>query len=105
MNWKTLQQLVPPAGQSPDFNACLAAFPQLELAKTTPQNPVYHAEGDVWTHTMMVVESLLAMPDYQQATRAEQEIVFLAALLHDVCLLYTSPSPRDATLSRMPSSA
>ena len=22
-----------------------------------------------------------------------------------VCLLYTSPSPRDATLSRMPSSA
>ena len=24
---------------------------------------------------------------------------------HEVCLLYTSPSPRDATLSRMPSSA
>ena len=23
----------------------------------------------------------------------------------DLCLLYTSPSPRDATLSRMPSSA
>ena len=25
--------------------------------------------------------------------------------LGDICLLYTSPSPRDATLSRMPSSA
>ena len=25
--------------------------------------------------------------------------------MHQVCLLYTSPSPRDATLSRMPSSA
>ena len=25
--------------------------------------------------------------------------------LHSPCLLYTSPSPRDATLSRMPSSA
>ena len=24
---------------------------------------------------------------------------------HPICLLYTSPSPRDATLSRMPSSA
>ena len=24
---------------------------------------------------------------------------------NDTCLLYTSPSPRDATLSRMPSSA
>ena len=26
-------------------------------------------------------------------------------IAHDACLLYTSPSPRDATLSRMPSSA
>ena len=26
-------------------------------------------------------------------------------VLHKICLLYTSPSPRDATLSRMPSSA
>ena len=25
--------------------------------------------------------------------------------LQDACLLYTSPSPRDATLARMPSSA
>ena len=25
--------------------------------------------------------------------------------IHNICLLYTSPSPRDATLSRMPSSA
>ena len=28
-----------------------------------------------------------------------------AAILQEGCLLYTSPSPRDATLSRMPSSA
>ena len=28
-----------------------------------------------------------------------------ARRLHTICLLYTSPSPRDATLSRMPSSA
>ena len=28
-----------------------------------------------------------------------------AALHLRICLLYTSPSPRDATLSRMPSSA
>ena len=26
-------------------------------------------------------------------------------IVHYLCLLYTSPSPRDATLSRMPSSA
>ena len=28
-----------------------------------------------------------------------------AAAIRNICLLYTSPSPRDATLSRMPSSA
>ena len=36
-------------------------------------------------------------------------LVTLVKTLHDLrvqsCLLYTSPSPRDATLSRMPSSA
>ena len=36
------------------------------------------------------------------ATMAAKNLV--AALTGD-CLLYTSPSPRDATLSRMPSSA
>ena len=30
---------------------------------------------------------------------------FINALTKEGCLLYTSPSPRDATLSRMPSSA
>ena len=29
----------------------------------------------------------------------------LAAIGHSICLLYTSPSPRDRTRSRMPSSA
>ena len=29
----------------------------------------------------------------------------ISSLLEDTCLLYTSPSPRDGKLSRMPSSA
>ena len=31
--------------------------------------------------------------------------IFILSGTSDICLLYTSPSPRDATLSRMPSSA
>ena len=84
MQFDTLRALAPAPGQSPDYAACLAAFPALELAKTTPQDPRYHGEGDVWTHTMMVVDALLALPQYQAASRADQEVVFLAALLHDV---------------------
>ena len=33
------------------------------------------------------------------------KVLQYAAYVYDACLLYTSPSPRDATLSRMPSSA
>ena len=35
----------------------------------------------------------------------KQKIKFLTLYAFSTCLLYTSPSPRDATLSRMPSSA
>ena len=34
-----------------------------------------------------------------------QSSLNLGAIPQNCCLLYTSPSPRDATLSRMPSSA
>ena len=42
--------------------------------------------------------------------QSHNENIYRAAITNDdqyvlVCLLYTSPSPRDATLSRMPSSA
>lgn len=84
MNWNDISALVPAAGAQPDFQACLEAFPALEHAKTTPQSPVYHAEGDVWTHTVMVLEALLALPGYQALERADQVTVFLAALLHDI---------------------
>ena len=44
-----------------------------------------------------------------QRSRAEGKIVSLETKLRDTplngCLLYTSPSPRDGLLSRMPSSA
>ncbi|MGM3277556.1 hypothetical protein [Ralstonia sp. 24A2] len=47
MRYEHLRALVPAPGMSPDFQACLAAFPVLELAKTTPQDPRYHASTPV----------------------------------------------------------
>ena len=45
----------------------------------------------------------------QEAAREANDMEAYAATLHDdyqfICLLYTSPSPRDGLLSRMPSSA
>jgi predicted kinase len=49
-----------------------------------PQDPQYHAEGDVAIHTQMVVEELQLLETYQQLNEQEQAVLFAAALLHDV---------------------
>lgn len=90
MSWTYIQSLVPEVGQSMDMQACLEAFPQLELAKATPQDPTYHAEGDVFTHTVMVLEALVSLPAYQALPRDQQIEVFLAALLHDIAKCSTT---------------
>ena len=77
-------------GETVDFVACLDLFPILEQAKTTPQDPIYHGEGDVWTHTQMVVTALLADADFAALTLEQQRTVFLAALLHDVAKYRTT---------------
>jgi predicted kinase len=49
-----------------------------------PQDPIYHAEGDVWIHTRMVCEALVENRRWRALAPAEREIVFAASLLHDV---------------------
>ena len=53
------------------------------------------------------LDTLLAMPQnyYLHLGVENNKFVFFPWDLDISCLLYTSPSPRDATLSRMPSSA
>ncbi|KGH30505.1 AAA family ATPase [Comamonas testosteroni] len=100
-SWKQIAALVPhSARHAVDWAACLEAFPQLELAKTTPQDPIYHAEGDVWTHTQMVVTELLQDGDYAGLTNEERETVFLAALLHDVAKCSTTQIADDGRIAQ-----
>ena len=46
-----------------------------------------------------------AATEFLQARTTTQLGQLFKPIMEDACLLYTSPSPRDATLSRMPSSA
>ena len=50
-------------------------FPQLKNLNKIPQNPRWHPEGDVWTHTLLVVENLPANATFAMA---------LSALFHDI---------------------
>ncbi len=48
------------------------------------QDHEHHAEGDVWTHTKMVCDALVQLPEWQQLPQEEREVVFAACLLHDI---------------------
>ncbi len=52
--------------------------------ENVPQDPEWHAEGDVFVHTKMVCEALLQLPEFQALSEQEQHILFAAAMLHDV---------------------
>ena len=70
-----------------------------------------HAQGDIQKHVANV-EVYLTNPvgigEHSNIVEAIEEELNMIAKYEDqveVCLLYTSPSPRDRTRSRMPSYA
>ena len=52
--------------------------------KTTMQNPSYHGEGDVYTHTQMVCHELTRDPSFYNLSARQRNELFLAAILHDI---------------------
>lgn len=56
----------------------------IDRMKQTQQNPCFHAEGDVFTHTLMVLENVLSLDDSWGLTSEERHILYWAALLHDI---------------------
>ena len=77
------------------------------------QDPVQTFYPPLEKHPTMTMADLLHwasgldwQEDYEYAPLKSSVVAMLYTRGHrNICLLYTSPSPRDATLSRMPSSA
>ncbi len=67
-----------------DWDSLLFHFDWLRNLAGCQQNPLYHAEGDVLTHTRMVCEALVASPEWRQLPTGDRSILFAACLLHDV---------------------
>jgi predicted kinase len=59
-------------------------FGWVERMKEVPQDAFYHAEGNVAVHTQMVLTALCNEPAFINLNAQEQEILWAAALLHDV---------------------
>lgn len=59
-------------------------LPEIQAMRGVVQDPIHHAEGDVATHTQLVLASLTALPEYALLSPDEQEMVWTAALFHDI---------------------
>jgi len=61
-------------------NALVCWFPELAALRKTPQNPIYHPEGDAFEHTMMVLDAAAEIRDKM----LDPLSFMLAALTHDL---------------------
>ena len=75
---------------------------KLTVSGTTSLETIYTAPTGT-DFDFAIVESILVCDHGNQQTNIDISISTGASTYH--CLLYTSPSPRDGLLSRMPSSA
>ncbi|MBL8179760.1 MAG: AAA family ATPase [Bryobacterales bacterium] len=73
----------PPSWQVdwPDLNA---RFDWIRAMRDCPQDPVHHAEGDVWIHVRSVCQAMAELPEWRALPDPDRELLFAAALLHDV---------------------
>jgi putative nucleotidyltransferase with HDIG domain len=80
-----LRQFTPqPPDWKLDWYGLDMAYAWIQRMRECPQSPVYHAEGDVWIHTRMVLEELIQLPAWRGLDAVERELLFCAAALHDV---------------------
>lgn len=80
----TWESVVPGPGRAVDWAAVTGLLgPLWAELEATPQDPVYHAEGDVAIHTRLVVEALVADDAWQVLPEEVRRVLFLAAVFHD----------------------
>lgn len=61
-----------------------AQFTFVRDMQAVPQDSQHHGEGNVAIHTQMVLAALESLSEYQQLSSLQKNIVWTAALLHDV---------------------
>lgn len=74
-------------------------FDWIRRMNNVEQDPRYHAEGNVATHTQMVLAALENEPVFQGLSKQEQQILWAAALLHDVEKYNTTVFEADGSIT------
>lgn len=71
-------------GEPLDWEALEERLGWFRAMRNVPQDAEWHGEGDVFIHTKMVVESLIASDEFSRLEVQEQHILFAAAMMHDI---------------------
>ena len=58
-------------------------FPEIQALVGTPQEPDWHPEGDVFTHTCHCCDALVRLPAWRAADAESKAVYMLAVLAHD----------------------
>lgn len=61
----------------------LVHFPEIAALRNCPQDPDWHPEGDVLTHTRHCCDALVKLPAWLEATPERRRILLFAVLAHD----------------------
>jgi tRNA nucleotidyltransferase (CCA-adding enzyme) len=61
----------------------LRHFPEIAAMRDTPQEPEWHPEGDVFTHTQHCVDALATFEEWKASDPRRREILMFAVLAHD----------------------
>ncbi|MDR1279553.1 MAG: polynucleotide adenylyltransferase [Opitutaceae bacterium] len=61
----------------------LVHFPEVAALRGCPQDPGWHPEGDVLTHTGHCCDALAGLPEWQSSSPVRRRLLMLAMLAHD----------------------
>jgi len=74
----------------------LRHFPEIAALRGTPQEPEWHPEGDVFTHTQLCLDALAGLDEWQASDAARRRMLMFAVLAHD----FGKPSTTEHTERR-----
>lgn len=58
-------------------------FPEVAAMRGVPQDPEWHPEGDVFTHTCHCLDALADLPEWRSAEETDRAVLMFAVLAHD----------------------
>jgi tRNA nucleotidyltransferase (CCA-adding enzyme) len=61
----------------------LKHFPEIAILRGTPQEPEWHPEGDVFTHTQHCLDALAALDEWRRSGATRRRMLMFAVLAHD----------------------